>query len=97
MTKSATLTGWYVTARIDGGSANQRTSWLLGPFATHRAALLMVRAGTRAAQRTNDPRMAFAAFGITKLTRSVEQGLPPGRLDLSLIDPDDVIFGSMPV
>ncbi len=81
-------TRYYVTARIDGGTGNARTSWLCGPFLTLTAAMRMVPAVTRAAQRTGDPRMAFAAFGVTKYRGD---NPPPGRLDYSLIDAWDLI------
>ena len=91
MTARKTRDGYYVTAIIDGGTANQRTSYLLGPFTTHLAATMMVMPARRAANRTNDPRFAFAAFGTTRLTLPTGKALPPGRLDLALIDLDDVI------
>lgn len=80
-----TQNGWYVTAIIDGGTANQRTSYLIGPFTGPRgwqAATKMVAAGSYAANRTDDPRFAFAAFGVIKLTIAADKTLPPGRLDL---------------
>lgn len=84
------MIGYYVTATLDGG-ANKRVSYLIGPFTgprAHMAALAMVPAARRAANRTDDPRFAFAGFGTAKLSAD---RLPPGRLDLSLIDPNDVI------
>lgn len=90
--------GYYVTAIIDGGTGNQRTAYLVGPFTGkrgHMAALAMVGPVRQAANETPDPRFAFAAFGTTKLSVPVDQRLPPGRLDLSLIRLDHVIYASM--
>lgn len=90
--------GYYVTAIIDGGTANQRTSWLVGPFTgkrAHMAALAMVEPARKATHHTDDPRFAFAAFGTSKMTLPKDRPLPAGRLDLSLIDPDHVIYASI--
>jgi hypothetical protein len=91
MTARKTHDGYYVTAKYGASEANMQVAYLIGPFSTRRAASMMVSAGRKAANRTDDPRMAFAGFGVTKLTIPVDKALPPGRLDLSLIDPDDVI------
>jgi len=74
-------TGYYVTAR-DGNA--QRTAWLVGPFATMSEAANMVPAVSHACVKLDDPRFAFAAYGVTKLTIATNNGkpLPPGRLDL---------------
>lgn len=98
MTKRKNHDGYYVTAIIDGGSANQRTAWLLGPFASHRAALRMVTPARRAVDRhSDDPRFAFAAFGTAKMTIDRRQPFPPGRFDMEWCDDDyfdDVINAS---
>lgn len=98
--KRKTHDGYYVTAIIDGGTANQRTSYLVGPFTgnrAHMAALAMVEPARKATHDVADPRFAFAAFGTTKLTMPVDKPLPAGRLDLSLIRLDHVIYSSIPI
>ena len=84
-----TKRGYYVTALLNGGTANQRTAWLAGPFDTHRAAIAMVPAVRYLAQLTDDPRMAFAAFGTAKRTGET---LPAGRLDIAALI-DDAYVG----
>jgi len=91
------ITGYYVTAIVNQGTTNQITSWLVGPFTgprAHMAALAMVEPASKAANRADDPRFAFAGFGTSKITRDADKPLPVGRLDLSLIDSDHVIFAS---
>lgn len=89
MTKRKTHDAFYVTAIIDGGTANQRTSYLLGPFQTRRAAQAMVAPVRHAANHyTDDPRFAFAGFGVTKLTKPVERPFKPGVLDLTKVVDD---------
>ena len=95
--KPKRITGYYVTAIVNQGTTNQRTSWLIGPFLgprAHMAALAMVEPARKAANRTDDPRFAFAGFGTAKITRDADKPLPYGRLDLSLIEPDHVILAS---
>lgn len=88
MTNRRTHHGFYVTARIGGGS-NARTAWLVGPFATLIAASKMVSAARYAAcHHMDDPRFQFAAFGTAKLTRSIDQPLPPGSLPLERVVDD---------
>lgn len=72
--------GHYVTARIDGGTANERSIRLCGPFTGRRgatAALRMVPAIEYIARRDNPDRYRFAAFGVHKLSADP---LPPGRI-----------------
>jgi hypothetical protein len=92
MSRARNHHGYYVTAIVDGGTANQRTSWLCGPFETHREALAMVRPVRLAVDRhSGDPRFAFAAFGTAKMTLPRTQELPAGRMSLDWLDLDDVI------
>ena len=81
--------GHYVTARIDGGTPNARTAWLCGPFTGPRAAtaaLRMVGPIAYLANKTSDPRFAFAGFGTAKLSAD---HLPPGRLDIAALADDN--------
>jgi hypothetical protein len=98
MTKRKDHRGFYVTAILDGGTANQRTSWLMGPFGQWKHALRMVEPVRRAINRhSSDPRFAFAAFGTAKMTRPVDRPMPPGRFDMAWCDDDyinDVINAS---
>lgn len=83
------MIGYYTTATIDGGTANQRIKYLIGPFIGPRgptAALSMVKAARSAAMRSGDDRYKIASFGTAKLS---QPKLPPGSLDLSLIDIND--------
>jgi len=89
MAKRKTHDAFYVTAIIDSGTANQRTSYLLGPFETRRAAAAMVAPVRYAANHhTDDPRFAFAAFGVTKLTKPIDKPFVAGRLDLTKVVDD---------
>jgi hypothetical protein len=86
------LTAWYVTARIDPGTANQRTAWLCGPFDTERAALAMVEPVQWACRRyMDDMRYQFAYYSHAKLTVPADQELPPGRMSLHILSNDDVV------
>ena len=85
MTERTNHTGFYVTARIDGGTSNARVSWLLGPFDNLTAAMMMVQPVSHSCRHLiDDPRFQFAAFGTAKLTYPITKPLPPGRLDLTL-------------
>ncbi len=63
----------------------QRVAWLAGPFDTKELADAQVRAATDAAMDA-DPRAAFDAFGVTKLTLSLAPGkrYKPGVLNRQL-------------
>jgi hypothetical protein len=102
MSRARNHHGYYVTAIIDGGTANQRTSWLMGPFQgprAHMEAMRMVEPVRRAVNRhSDDPRFAFAAFGTAKMTLPRDRELPAGRFDMTWCDDDymnDVINASI--
>ena len=79
MSRATNHHAYYVTAIIDGGTGNQRTAWLVGPFETHREALRMVTPARRLIRRkSDDPRFAFAAFGTAKRTHDRTEPFPPG-------------------
>lgn len=90
--------GYYVTAVIEAGTGNQRTSWLCGPFTGargHVAALKMVGPVKRAIdQHSSDPRFAFAAFGTAKITSPIDKPLSAGVMPLEWLDGFDVINAS---
>lgn len=86
MPRLSKLTGWYVTARLDPGTANQATAWLVGPFDTDRAAMAMVDAVSYACRHyMDDPRYQFAFYGHTKLTNPADKPLPFGGMPLELL------------
>lgn len=99
MTKPATHSGFYVTAILDGGTGNQRTAWLAGPFTGprgHMAALAMVTPARRAVlANSDDPRFAFAGFGTAKMTLPIDKPLPAGRMAIEWLSVDDIIFVSI--
>lgn len=72
--------GYYVTLRRDN-----RTAWLLGPFARHDDAKAAVRAAVDKAYEI-DPRTHFDAYGTSSITRESDVPLPPGKLNHLLQD-----------
>jgi hypothetical protein len=59
--KPKTKRSYYVTVRDDG-----RTGFLLGPYATHKAALTQVDRGRKLADEAT-PWAAFYAFGTSSV------------------------------
>lgn len=69
------VAGYYVTAQDAG-----KTSFLLGPYATHGEAEADVRAGRDLAISVND-RAGWYAYGTTRITRQPGDDLEPGILE----------------
>ncbi len=72
------ISGFYVTVIRDPGPS-QKVGWLLGPYDTKESAEADVQWARNKAE-TIDPRTCWDAFGVTKLTRPGERGLPVGKL-----------------
>ena len=68
--------GFYVTML-----RGEKVAWLAGPLPSKEAAEAMVNRAYQEACRA-DPRSAFDAFGVTKVSRpDGEKPLPPGVLN----------------